>query len=332
MAGYNTIKGLRVKYLSEDPSNPEDGQVWYNSGTGNLRVQGISQAAAWASAAGPTRNNNAMSSGGTPTAAILSGENGANPPNSAEAEEWDGSGWTNLTNIPASYGYNVGTGLVNDFSSMGGGYGPTPKVANVYDWNGSGWTSGTAMPTAVIEMGVCGPGQQALVAGGYTSTNIATSYERSGGSWTSNPSMNVARYVPQLIGSNKDSALAAGGVTYPSGPPSARDSVEGWNGTAWTTKTVMPSVRAYAGSAGSSVTDAFVFGGDTTGSPATTGTSIKWDGSSWSADATMAVARGTLGGFGSSPAAFCSAGNNASPGNSELYNGASVVTKNISTS
>ena len=41
MAGYNEIRGLRVKYLSADPSNAEDGQVWYNSTTGNLRVQGI---------------------------------------------------------------------------------------------------------------------------------------------------------------------------------------------------------------------------------------------------------------------------------------------------
>ena len=41
MAGYNEIRGLRVKYLSADPSNAENGQVWYNSTTGNLRVQGI---------------------------------------------------------------------------------------------------------------------------------------------------------------------------------------------------------------------------------------------------------------------------------------------------
>jgi hypothetical protein len=41
MAGYNEIKGLRVKYLSADPSNAENGQVWYNSTSGNLRVQGI---------------------------------------------------------------------------------------------------------------------------------------------------------------------------------------------------------------------------------------------------------------------------------------------------
>ena len=41
MAGYNEIRGLRVKYLSADPANAENGQVWYNSTTGKLRVEGI---------------------------------------------------------------------------------------------------------------------------------------------------------------------------------------------------------------------------------------------------------------------------------------------------
>jgi len=48
MAGYNEIRGLRVKYLSADPSNAEDGQVWYNSTSGTLRVQGIG-IASWSS-------------------------------------------------------------------------------------------------------------------------------------------------------------------------------------------------------------------------------------------------------------------------------------------
>ena len=49
MANYNTIRGLRVKYLSADPAGAEDGQVWYNSTTGNLRVEGILGTAAWSS-------------------------------------------------------------------------------------------------------------------------------------------------------------------------------------------------------------------------------------------------------------------------------------------
>ena len=49
MTVYNTIRGLKVKYLSSDPANSEVGQVWYNSGTGTLRVNGILGTGAWSS-------------------------------------------------------------------------------------------------------------------------------------------------------------------------------------------------------------------------------------------------------------------------------------------
>ena len=49
MTAYNTIKGLKVKYLSADPANPEAGQVWYNSDTGNLRINGVQGTGAWSS-------------------------------------------------------------------------------------------------------------------------------------------------------------------------------------------------------------------------------------------------------------------------------------------
>ena len=72
MAGYNELRGLRVKYLSADPANPEDGQVWYNSTTGNLRVQGIG-VAAWISGANRI-NAMAFAAGfGTQTSALTAG-------------------------------------------------------------------------------------------------------------------------------------------------------------------------------------------------------------------------------------------------------------------
>ena len=40
MAGYNEIRGTRVKYLSSDPTlnTSTEGQVWYNSTTGTLKI------------------------------------------------------------------------------------------------------------------------------------------------------------------------------------------------------------------------------------------------------------------------------------------------------
>ena len=37
MATYITVKGIAVEVLSADPSNPVEGQVWYNSSTNKLK-------------------------------------------------------------------------------------------------------------------------------------------------------------------------------------------------------------------------------------------------------------------------------------------------------
>jgi len=37
MSVYITIKGGKVQSLASDPSNPIEGQVWYNSATGLLK-------------------------------------------------------------------------------------------------------------------------------------------------------------------------------------------------------------------------------------------------------------------------------------------------------
>ena len=325
---YNTLKGLKIRYVSTDPSGAENGQVWYNSTSGNSRVAGIVSPAAWSSAPAPAVNKDSFSSGGTQTAAILSGAAGANPANSAKAEEYDGSSWTALTNMPAAYGYNISCGTVSDWSSMGGGYGPPSQnaVTTVYDWNGSGWTTGASMPTALIEAGVCGPGQQCLLTGGYAGGLLATTNERSGGSWTNTGNLNTARYIPALTGTKADS-IASGGV----GTPTYTNVVETYNGSSWTNSTSMPETRGYAGAAGSNSNDQFLFGGNTASVPPGTTVSIKWNGSSWSTDASLSSGKSGLGGFGSSTAALCGGSGN-SPGASEEYNGASTGNESISTS
>jgi len=38
MATYKEIKGFTVKSLATDPANPLEGQMWYNSTSGTLKV------------------------------------------------------------------------------------------------------------------------------------------------------------------------------------------------------------------------------------------------------------------------------------------------------
>jgi hypothetical protein len=38
MATYTSIQGSAVQVLSADPSNPVDGQMWYNTTSGTLKT------------------------------------------------------------------------------------------------------------------------------------------------------------------------------------------------------------------------------------------------------------------------------------------------------
>jgi len=37
MATYITLKGISVEVLGADPSNPVEGQVWYNTASGTMK-------------------------------------------------------------------------------------------------------------------------------------------------------------------------------------------------------------------------------------------------------------------------------------------------------
>ena len=39
MAAYKSIVGQKIKKVTSDPSNPIEGQMWYNSSTGKLKVR-----------------------------------------------------------------------------------------------------------------------------------------------------------------------------------------------------------------------------------------------------------------------------------------------------
>mgnify|MGYP003140186248 CR=1 FL=1 len=102
MATYEEIYGKRVDVFDSDPTlnSSYEGQVWYDSATGNLKS--VVTFSAWVSSTGPTAQLVSLASGGTQTACILAGENGANPSDSAKAEEYNGSGWSTLPNMPAA--------------------------------------------------------------------------------------------------------------------------------------------------------------------------------------------------------------------------------------
>ena len=292
MATYQDIKGLKVKYLSTDPSTLVGGEVWYNSTTGTLK--GVVLAESWySSAANVTPRTVIGCGGGTQTNAIISSTTGTDSPTCLLAESYNGTGWTSETAVPTALGYSTGTGASAEaYVQLGGGY--PSRTGTALDYDGSSWTSGTAIPGGApgyIEGGACGPAPTALFAGG--NNGDSTTWERSGGSWTAGGAMNQGVYAPTMVGT-PTAAISMGGLTYPGG---YRDYNQSYNGTAWAAETVLPTIRGYAGGAGIQ-TNAILFGGNSPG-PAAVVTSLKWDGSSWTSGASLATARNSLANIGS---------------------------------
>ena len=79
MATYKEIKGTQIEVLASDPSNPVEGQVWFNSTSNVLKGQSATSAGSWATG------------GNVNTARSQAGVGGAGDKSSASnsTEEWN---------------------------------------------------------------------------------------------------------------------------------------------------------------------------------------------------------------------------------------------------
>ena len=310
MANYNTIRGLRVKYLSADPSNPEDGQVWYNSTTGNLRVEGILGTGTWASGGNYPVSTATNSGAGTQTAAI--GFGGIAAPGLLNVSKtYDGSSWTGTSVLNTA---RKSSGSAKDGSQtaalMVGGQAGTPaSETNVTEeYNGSSWTCVNNYPvSARLHDQATGTQTSTLCSAGYTGSYITTTCKYDGTNWTalSGPSdMNAARFAGTTVGT-QTAAIMFGG-TSPSGP----GLVESWNGSAWSEESANFNTPRNAGGSAGTSTNAIFFGGEPVGNGAAT---ESWDGTSFTTVASLATSKYSMGCNGTAAAAL-SIGGNAAPG------------------
>ena len=100
MSTYKSIFGQKIKKVSADPSNPIEGEMWYNSTSGNLKVR-LTVAAAFSAGGALPVGSGYAGSGGTYTAALYHhGLYGPGPqPNDNKTFEYDGSSWTAGGNV-----------------------------------------------------------------------------------------------------------------------------------------------------------------------------------------------------------------------------------------
>ena len=86
---------------------------------------------------------------------------------SALAETWNGSSWTEVGDLNTSRYYLGGVGTADSALAFGGSQNP-PLVANTEGWNGTSWTETGDLATARQQISGAGFAATALAIGGGT--------------------------------------------------------------------------------------------------------------------------------------------------------------------
>jgi hypothetical protein len=152
MATYKEIKGTSIEVVSSDPSNPQLGQIWYNTTSQTLKGEEFG-AAAWSAGGnlGTARYYLTGEDAGTQTAGLaFGGSPGSSPFMTNSTEEYNGSSWTAGGNLGTtrycftriSWHYKqLGLVLVVMFKEV-----EIKLYTEEYD--GSSWTSGGNLTSA----------------------------------------------------------------------------------------------------------------------------------------------------------------------------------------
>jgi len=218
--GYGTGFGLQTAALSAFGGYPTvttntelyDGSSWTEVNNGNT-----------------ARRN--LASFGIYTSGLAFGGGSTPPFGSGLTESWNGTNWTEVSDIPAIVYDSRGIGTS---SSAGLNIGGDPgQKSTVNEWNGSSWGSFTSINTGRAQLHTSNAGSvtAGLVWGGETPSLSALTEQYDGSSWTEVSDLNTARGNGGFNGIST-LALCYGGNTP--APPSQSAICEFWNGTSWT--------------------------------------------------------------------------------------------------
>jgi hypothetical protein len=330
MTTFKEIRGTAIQVVSSDPSNPETGQIWYNSSSGTLKGYVFATVNAWASGGNLNTKRQSAQNGavGTQNASIEAGglNPAASPTSVTNFELYNGTSWTNSPqSLPSVRNSGCSFGSQTAAVLAGGDNGPA-YINTTVIWNGSTWSpSGNMNTTRGASIAGYGTQTAGLGAGGYNASPSADSVATesfNGTSWTTVNSLNTARRGAAGAGI-QTAALYFGGSNDP-------DATESWNGTSWTTVANLNTGRGGLGGMGIQ-TAAVAFGG----SPYTGATEL-WNGSAWTTNPnSMATARHGLSQGGTQTAGLA-IGGRSSPGDAvtttEEWTGQALQTKTITVS
>ena len=311
MTTYKDKHGLKVQAVSSDPSNPITGQVWYNTSTNLLKYKAPLGAGTWATGGNLNSGRRTGASFGTQSASLYAGGRFApGPGRTAFVESYNGSSWSETTDLPAVKDRNRGAGT----SSAGLHFGGEPETGDTQSWDGSSWTEVNNMNTGRHDHMSGGTSASALAFGGEggpSNTTIALCESWNNTSWSEVANLNTAREQGAGGGASNSEAICFGGSTHPD-LNSGFTNTETWNGSSWTETADLNVMKVYGGGFGSS--PSAVACGSYNPSPSAFANVEEWNGSSWSEVNNLATGRYfTNGGSGTGSLGLL-AGGQQSPG------------------
>ena len=266
MTTLKNLKGTAIQFLAEDP---------------------VVYAGSWSS--GGSLNTGKASTLGTATgssnAFVAGGYRAGSPNSTASTESYNGTSWTEVADIPATFNY--GNGFGTNTAAIFAGADPTSVTT--YVWNGSSWaTPGNNLNTNRFIGGTAGTSTAGSIFGGGEPAASAKQEQWDGTSWTETTDMNTA----------KKNCFTGTGIQTASmciGFPSPPFTSEVWNGSSWTEIAELNTQRG-TGSGAGTTTAALFSGGQSPGLVANT---EQYNGTSWTELSDLSLARSYIGNGGS---------------------------------
>ena len=168
MANYKDIHGTQIEVRSDNPSNPVNGQVWYNTTDQKLRGLSSNPVGSWATTGNLNQARRRLSGAGPSTTGLaISGTN--DPPYFANVEQYNGSAWTEIADVTTAREETAAAGKsATSILFFGGNENTTPKHSGKTEsWNGTSWSEVADLNLSRAELAGAGASNtSALTFGG----------------------------------------------------------------------------------------------------------------------------------------------------------------------
>jgi len=268
--------GDAIESVATDPVSPSEGQLWYNTTIGVLKVY-RNIGGAWASGGNLPVGKSGMGGAGILTAAL--GFGCYSTANTNTTEEYDGSAWAAGGNRSASKSGGASGGTQT--AAYGAGGAPITNLTEEYD--GTSWSPGGNLGTSRYQVGIGTVGTQTagICIGGFNQTTAITNTEEYNGStWTAGGSLGTAIRLQAGAGI-QTAALSFGGYLTTNTNTNA---TEEYDGATWTAGGNLNTTRRELSGTGAQ-TAALAVGGNPV-----TGSTEEYNGSTWATGGTMVTA------------------------------------------